>query len=166
MKHKFALLYTWFVRLLLIWLPDQPEIMRFRGWLYSFAMIEAGKNFQVSSNVILRGLTKLKVGSDVYIAPNCILNCIDSVSLQDEVMLGFATVVVSGNHTKVDGSYRFGKSKLAPIVVHKGAWVGANVTIVAGAEVPPGCAVAAGACVSKKFTKGNVIAGLPAKIIR
>ncbi len=166
MKHKLSLLYTWLVRLLLIWLPDQPVIMRFRGWLYSFMMIDAGRNFQVSANVIIKGLTKLKVGDDVYIAPNCILNCIAQISLESEVMLGFSSVLVSGNHSKIGNSYRFGESISHPIAIRKGAWVAANVTVLAGSVIPEGCVVAAGACVSSGFDNAKVLAGLPAKVIK
>ena len=86
MKKKLLLLYSWIVSLLLSWFPDTPLIMRFRGFLYSLATNECGKNFQVANGVILRGLGKLRIGDNVYIGPNSFINCHDFIEIQNEDM--------------------------------------------------------------------------------
>ena len=56
MKHKFLLLYSWFVRTIMYFLPDIPFIMRFRGFLYGVGMKKCGKDFQVTHNAIIKEL--------------------------------------------------------------------------------------------------------------
>jgi acetyltransferase-like isoleucine patch superfamily enzyme len=166
MKHKLILLYSWLIRLLLIWLPDQPIIMRGRGLLYGLFMKNSGTNFQVSSSSILRTLEKISVGNDVYLAPNTIVSAGGGVTLGNEVMLGFASVIVSGNHTCVGGSYRFGPSELKSVKVSFGTWIGANCTIVGGAHIPMGCLIAANSVVVNKIENSGIYGGVPVKLIR
>lgn len=162
---KLILLYTWFIRSSLYFLPDQPILMRFRGWLYGFAMPSVGRGFQVSASAILRNIVNLNVGDNVYIAPNVVINAIDEISLGSEVMVAFNSVLVSGDHTKIDGSYRYGKSKLSPIKIGTGSWIGANATILKGVEVGNGTLIAAGSVVPQGVYPTGVYGGVPAKII-
>lgn len=166
MKTKFLLLYSWFIFLILSWLPDQPLIMRFRGWLLSFGIKKCGKDFQVSSTVIIRGLQNLKVGSHVYLAPRVTINAIDQISLSDEVMIAFNSIVVSGNHTPVNGSFRFGKSDKSEVSIGKGSWIAANVTVIAGAIIGSGVVVAANSSVRGHLDDNCLYAGVPVKKIK
>jgi maltose O-acetyltransferase len=140
--------------------------MRFRGWLYSFGLSSCGKNFQVSSCTIIRNLENITVGENVYLAPNVVLNAIDSVLLDDEVMVGFNSVIVSGNHTRINGSFRFGESKKSPINISKGVWIAANCTITAGTRIGKGVLIASNSSVSGVFLDCNMIGGVPAKKIK
>ncbi|MGI2216182.1 acyltransferase [Shewanella baltica] len=166
MKHKFCLLYTWFVRTFLILLPDQPLIMRFRGWCYSQVMPQCGRDFQVSASTLLRNLENISVGNHVYLAPNVIINAIAMVKLGNEVMVGFNSVIVSGNHTRIEMSYRFGKSKVNDILIGSGTWVAANCTVIAGAIIGDGCLVAANSAISGDCSSHGIYAGVPARKIK
>lgn len=166
MKHKFCLLYTWFVRTVLLFLPDQPLIMRFRGWSYGLAMPRCGRDFQVSASTILRNLENIHVGDHVYLAPNVIINAITTVKLGNEVMVGFNSVIVSGNHTREGMSYRFGKSKVASIMIGNGTWIAANCTVIAGATIGEGCLVAANSAIAGDCSLHGVYAGVPARKIK
>lgn len=160
--HKFLLLYSWFIFLVLSWLPDQPVVMRFRGWLLSFGMESSGTNLQVSSTAIIRGLQNLTVGSNVYIAPGVIINAIDRIVLSEEVMIGFNSVLVSGNHTVINGSFRFGPSKKQPIKIGPGVWIAANCTVTAGSIIGEGTIVAGNSLVKNNLEKSSIYAGVPA----
>lgn len=166
MKHKFLLLYSWFVRTLLFFLPDQPLIMRFRGWMYGLGMKNRGRNFQVSANVIIKGLENFLVGDDCYLAPGVVINAIRDIEFDGQVMIGFNSVLVSGNHSKTNGSYRFGKSKTAPIYVGFGSWVAANCTVVAGASIGSGVVIGANSFIKGSFAGDSVYATLIPKKIR
>jgi len=166
MKHKFLLLYAWWIRTVLLLFPDIPFVMRFRGFLYSFGMPTSGKNFQVSANVIIKNLENFHVGKDVYLAPFVVVNAIDDIVLENEVMIGFSSILVSGNHTRIDGSFRYGKSQTSPVNIGYGSWVGANCTIVAGGNLPLGSLLAANSVISKPLRTENAIyGGVPAKLI-
>ncbi|MEI8668064.1 hypothetical protein P4S65_06965 [Pseudoalteromonas sp. B131b] len=122
-------------------------------------MEEVGRNFQVSANAIIRSLEKISVGHDVYIAPNSIISAGGGVVLESEVMLGFGSIIVAGNHTCVGGSYRFGPSELKKVHISFGTWIGANCTIVAGASIPGGCLIAANSVVVKPIKVSGIYGG-------
>lgn len=164
--HKLLLLYTWLIRTIMYFLPDQPLIMAFRGKLYAFAMKECGKNFQVSSNTILRNLGNISVGKNVYLAPNVVINAIDNILFEDEVMIGFNSVLVSGNHSMSNNSFRYGESIKKPIHIKKGSWVGANCTIIAGGVLPKSSVLAANSSLKDSYVKTGIYAGNLAKLIK
>ena len=164
--HRLLLLYSWLVRLMLGWLPDAPAIMRLRGAAYSIGMESAGKDFQVSSSVVIKNLEMLSVGDHVYFAPGVIINAIGRVRLDDEVMVGFNSVVVSGNHANERGSFRVAQSIPKEVYIARGAWIGANSSVLAGAKIGSGCILGANSCTAKCLVAGGVYGGVPARRIK
>ena len=67
MKRKFLLIYCWFVRILLYFLPDIPIVMRFRGWLYGLGMKKCGCDFQVTHDAYIKDLQGISVGSHCFV---------------------------------------------------------------------------------------------------
>lgn len=159
-------MYSWIVSLLLSWMPDSPITMRFRGFLYSLAINKCGKNFQVANGVILRGLGKLRIGNNVYIGPRSIVLCHSWIDIQDEVLIGPNCIIVSGNHTNFQRSFRFNKTNSAPISIGKGSWVSGNCTITAGTTIKNNVLIAANSCVSKDTVDSALYGGVPAKFIK
>lgn len=153
--HKFNLIYTHIIRILLIILPDAPIIMRFRGWLYSLVMPECGKNFQVASSSVLRGLEKISCGDDVYIGPNSYILAREKVVIESEVLIAMNVVIVDGNHgkNKILNSYRFDRGYQEVIVIGRGAWIAANSVITAGSSITAGMIVPPCSVIRK--IKGN-----------
>lgn len=165
-KHKISILYSWFVRTSTKILPDAPIVMKTRGYLYSLMMQSCGKNFQVCSSTYINSLSSLAVGNNVYLAHNTVILG-KSITLCDDVMVGPNTVIVSGNHTFSGNSFRFGKSKIKPILIEKGAWVAANCTILGGSIFPPRSILGAGSVFNKEAVEGECLyAGSPAKKIK
>lgn len=142
MKRKFLLIYSWLVRTLLLFLPDIPFIMRFRGLLYGIGMNKCGKDFQVASDVIIRGLEEFEIGEHIFIGNGTILICGCRLYIGDKVLIGPKNVVVTSNHTFSYDSFRYGNPKEVPIIVHKGVWITSNCTIIGGAEILECCIVA------------------------
>ena len=59
----------------------------------------------------------------------------------------------------------FVESYVAPIIVHKNAWIALNVTLMPGVEVGEGAIVSAGSIVSKDIPPFTVAQGNPAKVV-
>lgn len=57
------------------------------------------------------------------------------------------------------------ESYVAPVVVHKNAWIAINVTILPGVEIGEGSIVSAGSVVSKSIPPFTVASGNPAKVV-
>lgn len=165
MKNKLSILYSWFIRLITIWLPNHPIFRRFRGWLYSFMMESYGGNFEVTSSVIITSLSGLKVGRGVRIAHNVVIIATDII-IEDNVIIGPNTVLSGGNHQFDGKSFKNAPGNRSPIIIREGSWVGANCTILAGSVLPKNSILAAGAVLNKIFdNKRSIYGGVPAKII-
>lgn len=166
MFHNFSLIWSWFVWVITRLVPDFPLSMRFRGWLYSFGMNSSGRNFQVASSCRLISMDTLKVGENVYFAQNVIINGGGEINIGNEVMIGIGSVIVSGNHTASNGSYRWGIRKESPITIGQGSWLGANTVLVAGSVVPESSLIAAGAVVVNVLNQPGVYGGVPARLLK
>lgn len=165
MKHKLLLLYSWFVRIALFWLPDVPFIMRFRGWLYGLGMKSCGRDFQVTHNADLNGLETFVVGNHSYLANNVkIITAEDGyLYIGDEVMIAPNSVIVTGDHAFFKGSFRYASAPSKEVVLKNGSWVAANCTVLPGAVLPTGSVLAANSCLSKAFeTPCSMYGGVPA----
>ena len=104
------------------------------------------------------------IGNNVYIGQNC---CIDNaypeyIFIGDDVSLaGEVTIVAHINpYSHFKGVF---ESKVTPIVIEKGAWVGVKCTIVPGARIGEYASVSAGSVVNNKVPAYTLVAGNPAK---
>lgn len=129
-------------------------------------MDKCGSNFQVASNVYLGTLSNMKVGNNVYIAPNNIFVGLN-FEINDDVIIGPNCVFSSGNHQFDGKSFRFLKSIQEKVIIKEGAWIAGNCSIIAGSILPKGSILAAGAVLNKKFDSEYAIyGGVPAKFIK
>ena len=168
MKHKFLLVYSWFVRTILFFFPDIPIFMRFRGFLYGLGMKKCGKDFQVTHSAILNTIDKIEIGNNVYIANFCSLIANGKIEIGDNVLLGPGVVVSSGNHKYEDG-HPLKISSQKDVKIGDGCWLAANCTIVGGATFPPSSILAANSVLTSKLDvslTGGIYGGSPAKYIK
>jgi acetyltransferase-like isoleucine patch superfamily enzyme len=107
----------------------------------------------------------LEIGSDVFIATGCWLHAWGGIVLEDEVQLGPYAVLVSGDHTPIDGSYRFGPSNLAPIRICKGSWIAAHATVTKGVLIGCGAILAANSVATHDVPPFAMAGGVPARVI-
>jgi maltose O-acetyltransferase len=147
-------------------LPDLVPSMRLRGWLVRRCFKRCGRNLQLGSGVMILHTTSVAIGDDVYIAHGAWIQGMGGITLEDEVMLAPYTVIASRNHTKKNGSYRFGEGLTKPVHVGRGAWLGAHVVVTAGVKIGAGAACAAGAVVTKDVPPDTMVGGVPARLIQ
>lgn len=160
--------YLWFhlVMSATSWWPDLRPIMRVRGFLLRPSFKACGQNFQVARRVTINFSDQLEIGSDVYIATGCWLHAWGGIVIEDEVQLGPYAVLATGDHTREDGSYRYGRSVLAPIHLCRGSWVAAHATIAKGVTVGRGTVIAANSVATCDIPEYVVAGGVPARIIK
>lgn len=167
MKHKFLLLYSWFVRTIMYFLPDIPFIMRFRGFLYGLGMKKCGKDFQVTHNAIIKELEGLSVGDNCFLGNGSIIMGSGTIIIEDQVLVAPNVIIISGNHTSQDGSYRYGKGNTGSIRLEYGSWVAGNCAVQKDSTLPSNSVLAANSVLNKNFTVSNgIYAGNPAKLIK
>jgi maltose O-acetyltransferase len=163
-----VLQYLWFhfIATATNWLPELRPVLRLRGFLMRPAFRCCGRNLQVSRHVTVNFTNRLEIGSNVFLATGCWLHARGGIVLEDEAQLGPYTVLVSGDHTRIDGSYRFGPSTLAPIRIQQGAWIGAHATVTKGVTIGRGALLAANSVATRDVPPFALAGGVPARVIQ
>ena len=163
-----VLQYLWFhfITLATGWLPDFRPFLRLRGFLLRPAFKSCGGNLQVARGVTINFTNRMQIGSDVFIGAGAWLHATGGIVLQDEAQIGPYAVLVTGDHTQVDGSYRFGPSRVAPIQICQGAWVAAHATVTKGVVIGRGAVLAANSVSTEDVPPLAVAAGVPARVVQ
>jgi acetyltransferase-like isoleucine patch superfamily enzyme len=105
-----------------------------------------------------------KIGKNVFINFDCTFLDLGGITIEDNVLLAPKVSLLSQGHpisAKERQTLTTGK-----IHIKKNAWIGANVTILAGVTIGENSVVAAGAVVSKDVPDNTIVGGIPAKIIK
>lgn len=112
-----------------------------------------GQNVNVSNNVKIGDGCKVQNNVSIY----------EGVELEDYVFCGPSMVFT--NDLTPRAKYPKGSAGYKKTVLHTGASIGANATVVCGHEVGKWAMVAAGAVVTKNVPEYALVAGIPAKQI-
>ena len=147
-------------------LPDVTPVLRLRGLLIRPALRRCGPNLQVARNVYIAFPDQLELGRDVFIGYGTWIQAGGGIIVEDQVLLGPYVVLIAGDHTPVDGSYRFGPADRAPITLGRGCWIGAHATVTKGVTIGAGALLAANAVAVKDVPVGSFAGGVPARVIR
>ncbi|EPS6103421.1 hypothetical protein [Providencia huaxiensis] len=81
-------------------------------------------------------------------------------------MIGYSSIVVTGNHSIINGSYRFGPSIRKSITIGEVTWIGANCVILPGVSITNACCIAAGTVVNKPITTSGVFYRKSSSVIK
>ena len=146
-------------------LPEVAPVMKLRGWMIKPCFEQCGNNLQITKDVRIFNTYNLSIGNDVFFSGGCWVLASDRVVIEDEVMLGPYSIVITGDHTIKDYSYRFGEAIRAPIHLKRGSWVCAHSVVTKGVTLGLGAVVAAGSVVTKDVPDFSVVGGVPAVII-
>ena len=109
---------------------------------------------------------KLEVGDDCYFGRELFLDLQDKIEIEDRVTISHRVMILT--HTDAGTSPlrdEFIATSQDPVVIRRGAYVGANVTILQGVEIGESSVVGAGAVVTRSVPSWTVVAGVPAKAI-
>lgn len=105
-----------------------------------------------------------KVGKGVFINFGCTFLDRGGISLKDNVFIGPNVQIITENHPEQPSVRRNVYTK--PVVIKRGAWIGASAVILPGVTIGENAIVGAGAIVTKDVPDNTIVAGNPARIIR
>jgi len=108
----------------------------------------------------------LKIGNDCYLGRELFLDLQDNINIEDHVTISHRVMILT--HTDAGTSPlkdKFIATSQAPVVIRRGAYIGANVTILEGVEVGESAVVGAGAVVTRSVPAGIIVVGVPAKAL-
>lgn len=170
MNKAYRLLrYDWplhFILWLTNALPDNVAIMKFRGWLIAPFFKQCGKGLTVGRQNVFYRSYNMMIGRDVYIAYGNWFNAAETITIEDEVLFGPKSIIVSSNHTRKNGSFKRGKPKVAPIFIGKGSWIGGNCALLAGTTIGKGSVIAANSVAKGLIPENSLFAGNPGEVKR
>lgn len=111
-----------------------------------------GQNVFIANRVVLGDKVKIQNNVSVY----------DDIVLEDGVFCGPSCVFTNVINPRAEIER---KNEYRKTVVHRGATIGANATIVCGYTLGAYCFIAAGAVVTKNVPPYALMAGVPARRI-
>jgi acetyltransferase-like isoleucine patch superfamily enzyme len=164
-----SLRFDWPLHLTLLltgWLPDNVVFLRLRGLMARPFLGRCGANLRLGRDVTFYNPAEIELGSNVYVAKGSWFMAGEKIRVGDGVLFGPYCVVVSSNHTRKDGSFRYGPPEHAPISIGSGSWLAAHVTVTAGSRVGEGSLVAANSVVVDEVPPGYIATGAPARPLR
>ena len=120
------------------------------------------------------------VGNNVFVGGGTILDCTESIVVEDDVLISFGSLLSDSDHHSLRYSIRrkdlagwkrgrlmdWTTSKSSPIHICKGAWIGPHVIIIKGVTIGEGAVIGAGAVVTRNIPPWTLAAGNPARVIR
>jgi acetyltransferase-like isoleucine patch superfamily enzyme len=119
-------------------------------------------------NLYRRGLAGLDIGEECFLGDECLLDLAEGVRLERQVTLAERVLVLT--HTNVgyhDHPLQAAFPPMAaPVVIERGSFLGANVTVLPGVRIGEQSFVAAGSVVTADVAPRTLVAGIPARPVR
>jgi acetyltransferase-like isoleucine patch superfamily enzyme len=109
----------------------------------------------------------LRVGHDCYFGRELFLDLQDRIVIEDNVTISHRVMIL----THTDGGTTplrdvILETSCAPVTIRRGAYVGANATILQGVEIGEEAVIGAGALVIASVPARSVAVGVPAKVVK
>lgn len=159
-------LYYRFIMMLTSFLPDILYVMKLRGFLLRPCFNKCGANLQITKDVRLYNCRNIEIGNDVFFSAGVWMLASKNIVIGDEVMFGPYCVILTGDHSKLNGSFRFGKPSRASITIGRGSWLGAHSVVTKGVTIGTGTVIGACSVVTRNVEDNVLAVGAPSKKIK
>ena len=106
--------------------------------------------------------SEVHLGKNVYINHNLTMMSLGGITIDDGVMIGPGTSLLTVNHEPKN--IRVVMTK--PIHIKKNAWIGGFVRILPGVTIGENAIVGTGSVVTKDVPDNTVVVGVPAKAVK
>ena len=103
-------------------------------------------------------------GRDCFLNFGCTLLALGGITIGDDVFIGPHCVLATEYHPEEPAERHSLLTR--PITIKRNAWLGANVTVLAGVTIGENAIVAAGSVVNRDVPDNTVVAGVPARPLR
>jgi acetyltransferase-like isoleucine patch superfamily enzyme len=143
---------------------------RLRTGIYRTAGLQVGPGTLILGALDLGGgphaARRLHIGARCMLNTPLFIDLNDEVRIEDEVNIGHHSTLITSSHKVGDSNRRAGMLQTAPVVLEKGCWLAAGVTILPGVTVGHGAIIAAGSVVTSDVPPNTLAGGVPAKVIK
>ncbi|WP_121966225.1 sugar O-acetyltransferase [Myroides sp. N17-2] len=149
---------------LLIQMNNSSNPLEIRTLLSQITASEIDDTTEVFTPLYINYGKNTKIGKNVFINFDCVFLDLGGITIEDNVLIAPKVSLLSEGHP-VNPQDR---QSLVPAAIHikRGAWIGANATILPGVTIGENTIVASGAVVSKDVPDNVIVGGVPAKVIK
>jgi acetyltransferase-like isoleucine patch superfamily enzyme len=112
------------------------------------------------------GRGPISIGDASYINTGCFFDAGGGITIGAHCHIGQRVDIVTGSHRFGDATQRAGDWFAAPVVIGDGCWLGAEVMVLPGVTIAPGCIIGARALVTKDTRPNGLYVGSPAVRVR
>ena len=132
--------------------------------------LDLGDGVSMAPNVSFRNAERISIGAGSHIGEHSVLwagNSTGPIIIGEKCLFAPNVTVTASNYGIVQGDVAIMDQPKdeRDIVIGDGAWLGANVVVLAGVTIGEGAVVAAGAVVTKDLPALCIAGGVPAKVI-
>jgi acetyltransferase-like isoleucine patch superfamily enzyme len=132
--------------------------------------LDLGDGVSMAPNVSFRNAERISIGAGSHIGEHSVLwagNNTGRIIIGEKCLFAPNVTVTASNYGIVQGDVAIMDQPKdeRDIVIGDGAWLGANVVVLAGVTIGEGAVVAAGAVVTKDLPALCIAGGVPAKVI-
>lgn len=142
-------------------MPDLFPFTQFRVFVYRVWGNRIGKKVRIFGGCDVLG-NQMYLGDNVFINRRCYFDLTEPIRIESEVTIGHGVTFITASHQIGASNHRAGNVLGKPISIGAGTWIGANVTILPGVSIGPGCIVAACSVLTSDFDADSLIVGSPA----
>lgn len=127
---------------------------------------DANGKFFIGNPMVIGNYNNIWMHENAEIERGCLLLAKDRIELGENSTLAYGVTVLThadpnGPKNKLSRLY---PPKMAPVIIGRDCWIGANATILPGITIGDFSVVAAGSVVTKDVPSGVLVAGNPAVI--
>jgi acetyltransferase-like isoleucine patch superfamily enzyme len=115
------------------------------------------------------GPVAISIGSGTAIAGSCVLSAVSSIRIGDAVLIARNVYISDHSHAFDDVGVPVlsqGITRVAPVEVGDGVWLGQNVVVGPGIRIGCGAVVGANSVVLADVADHSVVVGAPARVVR
>ncbi len=133
--------------------------------------VEIGDDVYVGHHTILKGYyqNRLVIGARSWIGQQCFFHAAGGITIGERVGVGPGAKILTSTHelpSDPDVPIMDGALVFAPVVIEDGADIGVGAILLPGVRIGRGAQVGAGAVVTRDVGAGDIVAGVPAKLLR
>ena len=121
-----------------------------------------GEGSMISPPMQMVSADKVVIGKNVFINSNFLAMSRGGITIEDDALIAANVSLISNNHDPYERQVLLCK----PVLIKKGAWIGAGATVLPGVTIGKHAIVGAASAVTHDVPDYAVVVGSPAKVIK